>query len=103
MKHTIITKDCSDYCIVIPASYAPVERTASLELQQYFKKVFGITVTVVLEGADGNNKEEILEAINALEAGGSTAGADGINTAYRIAEKYFISGGNNRIVLAFDK
>lgn len=57
---------------------------------------------VVLEGADGNNKEEILEAINALEAGGSTAGADGINTAYEIAEKYFISGGNNRIVLATD-
>ncbi len=57
---------------------------------------------VVLEGADGNNKEEILEAINALEAGGSTAGADGINTAYKIAEKYFISGGNNRIVLATD-
>lgn len=57
---------------------------------------------VVLEGADGNNKEEILEAINSLEAGGSTAGADGINTAYRIAEKYFISGGNNRIVLATD-
>lgn len=57
---------------------------------------------VVLEGADGNNKEEILEAINALEAGGSTAGADGINTAYAIAEKYFISGGNNRIVLATD-
>lgn len=57
---------------------------------------------VVLEGADGNDKEKILEAINALEAGGSTAGADGINTAYRIAEKYFISGGNNRIVLATD-
>ncbi len=57
---------------------------------------------VVLEGADGNDREKILEAINALEAGGSTAGADGINTAYRIAEKYFISGGNNRIVLATD-
>ena len=57
---------------------------------------------VVLEGADGNNKEEIIEAINAREAGGSTAGADGINTAYEIAEKYFISGGNNRIVLATD-
>ncbi len=57
---------------------------------------------VVLEGADGNNKAEILEAINSLEAYGSTAGADGINTAYKIAEKYFISGGNNRIVLATD-
>ncbi len=57
---------------------------------------------VVLEGADGNNQAEILEAINSLEAYGSTAGADGINTAYAIAEKYFISGGNNRIVLATD-
>ncbi len=57
---------------------------------------------IVLEGADGNDKDKILEAINSLEAGGSTAGAAGINTAYRIAEKYFIEGGNNRIVLATD-
>ncbi len=57
---------------------------------------------VVLKGADGSDKEEILEAINALTAGGSTAGAAGINTAYDIAEKYFIEGGNNRIILATD-
>ena len=57
---------------------------------------------VVLEGADGNDKQAVLDAINSLQAGGSTAGADGINTAYRIAEKYFISGGNNRIILATD-
>ncbi len=57
---------------------------------------------IVLEGADGNDKDKILEAINSLEAGGSTAGAAGISTAYRIAEKYFIEGGNNRIVLATD-
>ena len=57
---------------------------------------------VVLEGADGNDKEKILEAINSLTAGGSTAGAAGINTAYKIAEKYFIKGGNNRIILATD-
>ena len=57
---------------------------------------------VVLQGADGNQKQEILEAINSLEAGGSTAGAKGINTAYKIAEKYFISGGNNRVILATD-
>lgn len=57
---------------------------------------------VVLEGADGNQKQDILGAINSLQAGGSTAGAAGINTAYEIAEKYFISGGNNRIVLATD-
>ncbi len=57
---------------------------------------------VVLEGADGNQKEEILSAIENLFASGSTAGADGINTAYKIAEKYYISGGNNRIILATD-
>ncbi len=57
---------------------------------------------VVLEGADGNDRTEILEALESLTAGGSTAGADGINTAYKIAEKYFISGGNNRIILATD-
>lgn len=57
---------------------------------------------VVLEGADGNDKKQVLDAINSLEAGGSTAGAAGINTAYKIAEKYFIKGGNNRVILATD-
>ncbi len=57
---------------------------------------------VVLEGADGNDREKILQAIISLEAGGSTAGSKGITTAYEIAEKYFIRGGNNRIILATD-
>ena len=39
------------------------------------------------------------KAIDSLEAGGATAGAAGINTAYEIAEKHFIEGGNNRIIL----
>lgn len=57
---------------------------------------------VVLEGADGNDRKKILRAINDLEAGGSTAGAAGISTAYDIAQKYFIDGGNNRVILATD-
>ncbi|MBQ2824339.1 MAG: VWA domain-containing protein [Oscillospiraceae bacterium] len=57
---------------------------------------------VVLEGAEGSHKDTIENAINSLSAGGSTAGADGIKTAYKIAEKYFIEGGNNRIILATD-
>ena len=57
---------------------------------------------VVLEGADGNDRKKILRAINDLEADGSTAGAAGINTAYDIAQKYFIDGGNNRVILATD-
>ncbi|MDD6810496.1 MAG: von Willebrand factor type A domain-containing protein [Lachnospiraceae bacterium] len=57
---------------------------------------------VILEGIDGSEKKEILSAINSLEAGGSTAGSAGIMTAYEIAEKYFIKGGNNRVILATD-
>lgn len=57
---------------------------------------------IILEGESGDNKEDIIRAINALEAGGSTNGADGIETAYELAEKYFIKGGNNRVILATD-
>lgn len=57
---------------------------------------------VILEGVDGSNQKEIIEAINSLEAGGSTAGSEGIITAYEIAEEYFIEGGNNRVILATD-
>lgn len=60
------------------------------------------TDSVVIDGADGNDKQAILDAIDSLQAGGSTAGADGINTAYKIASKHFIEGGNNRIILATD-
>ena len=57
---------------------------------------------VVLDSATGEDKQRILKAINTLEAGGSTAGADGIMTAYKLAEKNFIKDGNNRIMLASD-
>ena len=57
---------------------------------------------VVLEGVNGTKRAEIIEAINSLEASGSTAGSDGIITAYQIAENYFIEGGNNRVILATD-
>lgn len=57
---------------------------------------------VVLKGGTGAQRDEIIEAIESLSAGGSTAGADGIKTAYKIAEKYFIESGNNRVILATD-
>lgn len=57
---------------------------------------------IVLEGESGENKEKIINAINELKAGGSTNGADGIETAYKLAEQYFIEGGNNRVILATD-
>ena len=57
---------------------------------------------VVLEGARGDDYYTISSAIEGLEAWGSTNGAAGIETAYKIAEKYFIEGGNNRVILATD-
>lgn len=59
-------------------------------------------VNTVLAGAKGSEKDKIQKAIDRLESGGSTAGADGLNTAYSVAEDYFIKDGNNRIILATD-
>ena len=57
---------------------------------------------IILDGVSGADKQKILSAINNLQAGGSTAGADGINTAYALAEKNFLENGNNRVILATD-
>ena len=57
---------------------------------------------VLLEGAYGYEKTKISAIITDLEANGSTAGSAGIKTAYEIAQKYYIEGGNNRVFLATD-
>ena len=49
-----------------------------------------------------SDRNAILDAIDGLSAGGSTAGANGIATAYELAEASFLEGGNNRIILATD-
>jgi Ca-activated chloride channel homolog len=56
----------------------------------------------VLEPTSGAHKERIIQAIDRLEAGGSTAGGAGIRLAYKIARENFTAGGNNRIILATD-
>mgnify|MGYP000815005329 CR=1 FL=1 len=58
--------------------------------------------SVVLDGVPGNQTSEIVDALERLEAGGSTAGEAGIRKAYELARKYFIPGGNNRVILATD-
>ena len=55
-----------------------------------------------LASTPGSDKQKIREAIDELEAGGSTAGGEGIKLAYKIARKNFITGGNNRIILCTD-
>jgi Ca-activated chloride channel family protein len=58
--------------------------------------------SVVLQGVPGSDKLKITDAIDKLESGGSTAGADGIKTAYKIAEQNLLKNGNNRVILATD-
>ena len=57
---------------------------------------------VALESTSGSDKVKIRQAINKLGAGGSTAGAAGIVTAYEIAQQHFIEDGNNRVILGTD-
>ena len=57
---------------------------------------------ILLESAYGSEKDKIKSAIDKLGAGGSTAGAAGITTAYEIAQKNFIVNGNNRVILGTD-
>jgi Ca-activated chloride channel family protein len=64
--------------------------------------VYAGNAGLVLPPTSGTNKTAIKEAIDQLEAGGSTAGGEGIQLAYKVARGNFIKGGNNRIILATD-
>ena len=57
---------------------------------------------VALEPTTGQDKQKVLDAIDALGAGGSTAGADGLRRAYAMAERHFDKDAVNRVVLATD-
>jgi Ca-activated chloride channel family protein len=64
--------------------------------------VYAGAAGLVLPPTNGDNKAAILEAIENLEAGGSTAGGEGIELAYQVARENFVQGGNNRVILATD-
>ncbi len=64
--------------------------------------VYAGAAGVVLEPTSGNNKIKIIEALDRLSAGGSTAGGAGLKLAYKLAKQNFIKKGNNRIILASD-
>lgn len=64
--------------------------------------VYAGNAGLVLPSTPGSDKETILNALEALEAGGSTAGGAGIQLAYKVAKENFIKGGNNRVILATD-
>ena len=57
---------------------------------------------LVLPSTKATEKVEIFEALNKLNAGGSTNGGAGIELAYKTAQEHFIKGGINRVILATD-
>ncbi|WP_109301090.1 VWA domain-containing protein [Aquimarina sp. AU474] len=64
--------------------------------------VYAGAAGLVLKPTSGAYKNEINKALQHLEAGGSTAGGEGIELAYKIAKENFIKEGNNRVILATD-
>jgi Ca-activated chloride channel family protein len=64
--------------------------------------VYAGAAGLVLPPTAGSDKETILDAIERLEAGGSTAGGAGIRLAYDVAQRNFRRGANNRVILATD-
>ena len=64
--------------------------------------VYAGAAGMVLPSTPGDRREEILAALDKLQAGGSTAGGAGLELAYATAFEHFMEGGNNRIILATD-
>lgn len=61
-------------------------------------------VSTVLDGGECSQqgKAAVKSKINGLKASGSTYGSAGLQRAYEIAEKHYISGGNNRVIIITD-
>lgn len=57
---------------------------------------------IVLESVPGNEKENLFAKVSSLNAGGITNGVKGLESAYSIAGRKYIEGGNNQIILATD-
>lgn len=64
--------------------------------------VYAGAAGMVLPPTSGDEKKTIIDALDNLQSGGSTAGGAGIELAYKTATENFIKGGNNRVILATD-
>lgn len=92
-----------------PANRLPLVKTAMNMLVEELRPRDRVSIVVyagrtelILESTPASNKGKILAAINSLQAGGYTAGGQALRLAYEVAEKNFIEGGNNRIIMATD-
>ena len=79
---------------LLVAQMRPADRVAIV--------VYAGQAGLALPPTSGENKSEILFAIDRLEAGGSTAGGAGLRLAYEVARENFDGEGNNRVILASD-
>lgn len=64
--------------------------------------VYAGAAGAVLAPTPGSNKQKILDALNSLQAGGSTAGGEGLRLAYQLAREEHREGYNSRVILATD-
>ncbi len=80
---TMLTENLADNDVVSIVTYASGTRVAA-------------------EGMLGKDRTQIANVLQDLKASGSTNGSGGIQLAYETAQKYFIEGGNNRVILATD-
>jgi len=94
---------------MLPANKLPLVKQSMRLLVNELRPVDRVAIVVyagaaglVLPSTPASDKERILDAIERLEAGGSTAGGAGIRLAYEVARANHIPEGNNRVILATD-
>ncbi len=94
---------------MMPADKLPLVKSAMRMLTETLRAEDRVAIVVyagasglALPSTPGSHKASILGAIEELQAGGSTNGAAGIRLAYDTAQRAFIKGGINRVILATD-
>ena len=63
---------------------------------------FSENVETIMEGANGNQKEEIINTVKSLKTSSYTAGGDAIKEAYKVNKRNYIQGGNNMVIMITD-
>lgn len=84
-------------------------KASMIQLTQLLRDIDKIAIVtyasetnIPLESTSGNNKDQVINVIQALEAHGYTAGKKGIKKAYSVAKDNFIENGNNQVFIATD-
>lgn len=94
---------------MMPANRLPLVKEGLLMLVEQLREQDRISIVVYASGTgvllpptSGYQKETIRTAIKSLQAGGQTAGASGIQLAYKLAQENYMENGNNRVILCTD-